>query len=340
MKKIITVLILIAFALVATSCEKENTARVAVLWSNISDTANLSDEFDNAMRFKSIKCVRYDAKGSETTLIRQAKEAIGNDSPALIVNCKYETTAVAVIALAKNAGIPVIFMASELSLETLSLYDKCYSVASDSTALYKTLGERIAKDVIKSYEKYDRNGDGNISYVAFGIAATAAITVNERLSEAGLPELMPIVHDPLKTEAENINSIFSDYNGSGDAPIELIITPDDNGIEELLLALREHGLNHKSLKTHFIPLYTVGASANAGQLADTDDEDKRTAYTVRDAVDDGFLSAAALEDDDTLAKTAARVLRNLLKDKDAFAKINKSLTPEGNKVSVKYTIYG
>jgi len=331
---------LIALTLTATSCEGKSTARVAVLWSNISDTANLSDEFDNAMRFKNIKYIRYDAKGSEAALIKQAQEAIGNGSPALIVNCRYDTTAAAVIALAKSAGIPVIFMASNVSAEALSLYDKCYSVASDSSALYETLGERIAKDVINRYEKYDQNGDGNISYVAFGFAATAAITINERLNEAGLPHLMPIAHDPLKTEAENITSIFSGYIGPSNPPVELIITPNDDAIEELLLALRDHGFNRKSPKTDLIPLYTVGASANAGKLIDTKDEEEREAYSVMSAIDDGFLSAAALEDDDTLAKTAARVLRNLLKDKDAFAKIDKSLTPEGNQVSVKYTIYG
>ena len=56
---------------------------------------------------------------------------------------------------------------------------------------------------------------------------------------------------------------------------ELILCDDDAYVPELLGALRRYHLNHEKLVTHSLPLYTVGITAPAGILLDSEDEKEK-----------------------------------------------------------------
>ena len=346
MKRIVLILLVIAMALSIVSCGAVNKNEVAVLWHDQSDdfTVALADAVDRGMYIENIKYEHYDAKGDASMQIQQAKDAIGAKAAALLVNTVLEATATEIVALAKEANIPVVFICSNISNEIISSYDKCAAVELDSNSLYETLGEKIASDLLDDYSSYDRNGDGKISYVAFGLSSASVSTINKKLTEKGKSELEAVNYDSLLSEADAIDALFKGYDGSGNkvnaTPVELILTDDDTCIEDLLLTLRSYELNYKKLVTHFIPLYTVGNAANAGDLIDSTVQEEKDAYSVMNAIDDGFLSASALEDDDTLAESAAKILRNFIKEKEVLKGISESIIDSDRKVVVEYTIYG
>ena len=346
MKRIVLILLVIAMALSVVSCGAINKNEVAVLWHNQSDdfTVSLADAVDRGMYIENIKYTHYDAKGDAIKQIAQAKDAIEADAAALLVNCQLETTAIAIVALAKEADIPVVFICSNVTDAVVSSYDKCAAVELNYESLYTALGEKIAEDLLKDYEKYDRNGDGKISYVALGLCGAAVPVVNEAFKADGKEDLVPVLYNPLQSASKIIEDLFKDYDGSGDevneTPVELIITDDDAYIEDLLLTMRNYELNYKKLVTHYIPLYTVGTAANAGDLIDSKVEEEKAAYSVMNAIDAGYLSASALEDDDTIAESAAQILRNFIKEKDVLDKIDEELVSGTRRVVVDYTIYG
>lgn len=348
MKRIIAILMLAAIVVSFASCGAINDTEVSVLWSDMSDEllASYADALDRGFYIENINHKDYDANGSAKTQLDQAKAAIDADAAALVVNATDLVTATAILGMAKDAGKPIVFLCNDIDLDSfLVSYDKCAIVNLDRATLYSALAEKVAADLLGNYDSYDRNDDGKISYCAFGAAAAVVPAINEKLAAANKPELVAdALHIALPTAAvtESINAIFKGYDGSGDAvnatPVELILTDDDGYIEELLLALRAYKLNHEKLVTHFIPLYTVGVAANAGKLINTKEEEERAAYSVMNTIDKGFVSAAALEDDDEIALSAAAIVRNFIKGNPALDKINADYIRDG-KVLVPYTIY-
>jgi len=358
MKRIIATLLLLTLAVLSfASCGAINKdGEVSVIWSDLSDEYlfTISDALDRAMYIENIRYAHYDAKGSDAEQIKLASDAVAGGAAALVASVTNEATAEALIEIAEAADIPMIFLCSkiELSDATVALYDKCVQVNVDKNSLNSSLAERIANDLIENYDGYDRNKDGKISYCSFG-STDAASAINAKLTEAGKSELL-LVKD--KLDAANvtaeINAIFAGYDGSGNevnaAPVELILTDDDAYIEELLLALRAYELNYQKLVTHFIPLYTVGIAANASVLEygeppqdiSQEEKEKRDAYSVMNTIDSGYVSAAALENDDELAITCARILRNFIKGNDITDGISDSYKITDGKLLVPFTVYG
>ncbi len=358
MKKIIATILLLTIAVLSfASCGAINKdGEVSVIWSDFSDEYlfTISDALDRAMYIENIKYTHYDAKGSEAEQIKLANDAVKGGAVALVASVTNDATAATLIGIAKAANIPMVFLCSgvELSDVTMALYDKCVQINVDNASLATSLAERIAGDLISNYDAYDRNDDGKISYCSFG-NMNAVSAINAKLKTEGKSELV-LVKDKLDTTkvTAEINSIFGDYDGSGneanETPVELILTDDDAYIEELLLALREYELNYQKLVTHFIPLYTVGIAANAAELEygkpaediSQDEKEKRDAYTVVNTIDAGFVSAAALENDDELALSCAKILSNFIKGKNATDGVTDAYKVSDKKILVPFTVYG
>ncbi len=349
MKKLFALLLLFTLLLSLAACGPINEGEVAVIFSDADDDflTEMQDALDRAMYLKNIRYRHYDAEGDPMTLLSLCDAAIEGGAPALVVNAPDSVTAGLVAAKAKEADIPLVFLCngSELIDMTLAGYEKCYAVNVDSTSLYKTLGEKVGEDLLADYEALDRNGDGRISYAAFGTSIGAVATVNEKLAKAEKPALVPgtaLATLPTEGVGASIRTIFAGYLGTGKevnaTPVELILTDDDAYLPELLLALRDFELNHEKLVTHSIPLYTVGIAANAGILLDSEDAEEKAAYSVMSTIDAGFVTAAALENDDELALAAATILSNLFKEKEATAGIADDYL-SGRLVLVPYTIY-
>lgn len=292
MKRLIALFILAATLLTMVSCGTINKTEVSILWGNMSDKsdADLANALDRTMYCQNIRYAHYDAEGKADKQIDQAKAAVDAGACALIVSPTDEITALAVLKIAKNADIAIIFLCDGSLLSLAENYDKCYYVSSDTDNVTKLYSKSIAKDILANYKDYDRDQNGEISYVAFGTSLALADEINaelkalkaEDLEKSKLFQKYKKVEDPKIVVSEkqifatslavteSIDIIFKDYDGSGDevnaTPTEIILTDSESYVVEMLLALRKYELNYEKLVTHSLPIYTFGYSSNASVL--------------------------------------------------------------------------
>jgi hypothetical protein len=115
--------------------------------------------------------------------------------------------------------------------------------------------------------------------------------------------------------------------------IELVITASDEDALEVLEKLQSIGYNSDRLKTHCIPLFTVGANADASAFTDTSqmtqEELAVLIYNAMNLVDAGRVAGTAMENYDGLAVAAASILGSFMKGEAV----------ENTAVLVPYTIY-
>lgn len=362
MKKLISILLILTLVLAFTPSCSINKGEVSVLWSNYSAErakkaecdelqATLADAFDRGAYIERIKHVDYDAQNSADKQLEQAQTALDGGASALVVYPTDAPTAASIVSKAKDKNVPVIFLCdNSLTVATIKVrlalvdYAKVAFVAIDTSSLAKVLGERISEDLIENYDDYDKNKDGAISYVSFGLSLVTDV-INEKLVEAGKKELVLAGATIFDIGiSETIDALFKEYSEAEEdkkvAPVELILSGDDSNVVTILLALRKYGFNHKQLVTHFIPFYTVGVSANAGELIDSTNEEEKAAYSVMNAIDNGFISGAALENDDEVALTLAKIIRNFLKENATMKDIEEQyLSEDGDLALIPYTTY-
>lgn len=353
MKRIIALVLVVALALTAMVSCSINDKEVAVIWSNQGDEYlfTVSDALDRALYIENIKYKHYDAEGSAKTQLALVEDAIKAGAPAIVLNPTDSITASAAIGKAKAAGVPIVLMCADAISEALvETYDKAYAVNVDSLSLGGVIGARIAKDLIENFEAYDRNGDEKISYITTDLIAPTFIdNIKDEIAKSEAekkPELVPAIVAPsLDGVGEYVENAFEGFEGIGkneavETRVELILSADDADLDDILLALRGYELNYQKLVTHFIPLYTVGTYANMGSLlSDSTRQEEKDAYSVLNVIDAGYVSCAAVEDDDGMATAAAAILRNLIKGEDALSGVVKEYVKD-KKVLVPYTIYG
>lgn len=350
MKRILCIFMILVMTLGLFSCAINDT-EIDVIWSDLEDDylATIADAVDRGMYIKNIKYRHVDSEGDAAKQLSQVDAALEKNN-IVVVSATDPVTAIAIVEKARAKEATVIFLCCDVAKATVDSYEKCYYVDVDARSVFEVLGERIAADLVADYDKYDRNKDGKISYLAFGDASLLALNVskiNEKLKAAGKPELVFYdAENPAKTVlttdiGATVSEIFAEYTDENKNTPELILSQDDAEIEPLLLALRSNELdyNNTKLTTHFIPLYTVGISANCGNLIPDKKEEERAAYSVMNAIDNGFVSAAALENDDEIAICLASLLEGWIKGEDAYAEIDADLI-DGRCISVPYTIYG
>ena len=292
MKKIIALFILAATLLTMVSCGAINKSEVSILWGDQSDKSSfdLANALDRTMYSQNIKYAHYDAKGDAKKQIDQAKGAVEAGACALVVSPTDAITAMAILKIAKDADIPIIFLCDGTLLSLAEDYDKCYYVSSDTANVFKLYSKSIAMDILANYEDYDRDENGEISYVAFGTSLALVDDINAELAALKAKDLeksklfqkykkvddpkivvseKQILANPLAV-TESIDLIFNDYDGSGNkvnaTPTEIILTDSESYIVDMLLALRKYELNYKKLVTHSLPIYTFGYSSNASVL--------------------------------------------------------------------------
>ena len=162
-----------------TACGgRERTADIHVFYYTYSDTyiSTVRAALDRRLSEAGISYQDYDANNSQTTQTEQVQTAITKGAKVLLVNVVTtgsDDAAVGIVALAKNAGIPVIFFNREVSDSIVNSYDACAYVGTDATEAGLLQGDMIGDYLVKHYEKTDLNGDGKISYVTFHVAYTS-----------------------------------------------------------------------------------------------------------------------------------------------------------------------
>ena len=178
MKKIIAMLlaVVLCFGLVACGGNGGNEAKaggeVAVFWYTFGDTylssvrAAMNEAFDAA----GIKYLDYDANNNQTTQTEQIQTAITKGASALVVNivdASSDDATQAILYMAKEAGLPIVFFNRSVSEEIVSSYDKAAYVGTDYTMAGHMQGKMIGDFVLANYDDIDINGNGVISYVMF-----------------------------------------------------------------------------------------------------------------------------------------------------------------------------
>ncbi len=340
MKKFIAIALIAVIALGLVACGAVNDAEVSILWSGdgqVKVPNSLINAMERAMYIENIFYKHYGANGDQAAQTKQAEDALNAGCAALVVELVDASAAQAIVDAAKAKNVPVIFINRDVDSAVVSSYEKCVTVQTAAASLSKVQGELIASALINekkgTYEKgVDRNGDGKVSYAASGDVTLTVEVVNAALASLGLPAL-----EAVEGTLDTIIGTFTEDVVAA----ELIITADDTSAQTALVALQAKGYNKDRLKTHCIPMFTVGDTADYKALvlagrpegAHKDDNvqsyfmsmqhilDLRTVeesdlasllYTTGNVIGDGRIAGSAIVDYDNIAVSAADALATLL----------------------------
>lgn len=105
-----------------------------------------------------------DGKNQQDIQMDQLQQFIEEDYDALAVNLVDRSAASKVIAVTKEANIPVVFYNRQPVQEDMARWNRIYYVGTDGEQAGVIQGEIIA-DYIKGHAEVDKNGDGVIQYV-------------------------------------------------------------------------------------------------------------------------------------------------------------------------------
>ena len=293
-KKIISLLLCIILALpLFSSCgTKDSSADVHVFYYTYSDPyiSTVRSALDSALNRAGIKYQDHDSNNNQTTQTEQIQTAITKGAKLLVVNIVTtgsDDAASGIVALAKNAGVPVIFFNREVSDSVVKSYDKCAFVGTDAAEAGKLQGDMIGNYLVDNFEKTDLNGDGQISYVLFmgekgnneAIYRTqySVENANAKLSAAGKKALK--FYDPSNNDKylldregkwsaqaanEYMTTLLSSHSTANKNMVELVICNNDGMAEGAISALNAAGYNTGSGTT--IPVFGVDATSAAKEL--------------------------------------------------------------------------
>ena len=352
MKKLMAVILTLAFALGLTACGggsgSSTNGEVSVFYYTYSDTyiSSVRSAMDKLLTDAGLKYQNYDANGNQTTQTEQVTTALAKGSKLLIVNVVdtgSNDAAQNIIDQAKAKDVPVIFFNRSVEESVVTSYDKCVFVGTDYEMAGHMHGEMIGKYLVENYDKLDLNGDGKISYVMFkgqegnmeAIARTqyGVEDANKVLKEAGKPELEFY-------DASNKNKYLVDQNGTWSSAaatdymgtilaqyseanknmVELVIANNDEMALGAVSALQTAGYNKEGTKA--IPVFGVDATDAA-----------------KSAVNSGAMVGTIKQDADGMAKAITTITQNFFADKNALDSIDSENLVGKWRVNIPYATY-
>ena len=319
MKKIIAMLLALAMVLSLAACGGAPAAKadgeVAVFWYTFGDTylSSVRAAMNEAFAAAGVKYQDYDANNSQTTQTEQIQTAITKGASALVVNivdASSDDATQAILDMAKNANLPIVFFNRSVSEAIVSSYDKAAYVGTDYTMAGHMQGKMIGDYVLANYDALDLNADGSISYVMFkgqeGNMEADARTqfgvedADAVLTAAGKPAL--VFYDDANAAKylldqngawsaaqgqEHMQTLLSKYNVDNGNMVELVIANNDDMALGAISALQAAGFNTEG-KT-YIPVFGVDATDAAKEKI----ADKSMTGTIKqDAV--GMANAVVL----------------------------------------------
>ena len=352
MKKLMAVILTLAFALGLTACGggsgSSSNGEVSVFYYTYSDTyiSSVRSAMDKLLTDAGLKYQNYDANGNQTTQTEQVTTALAKGSKLLIVNVVdtgSNDAAQNIIDQAKAKNVPVIFFNRSVEESVVTSYDKCVFVGTDYEMAGHMQGEMIGKYLVENYNKLDLNGDGKISYVMFkgqegnmeAIARTqyGVEDANKVLKKAGKPELEFY-------DASNKNKYLVDQNGTWSSAaatdymgtilaqyseanknmVELVIANNDEMALGAVSALQTAGYNKEGTKA--IPVFGVDATDAA-----------------KSAVNSGAMVGTIKQDADGMAKAITTITQNFFADKNALDSIDSENLVGKWRVNIPYATY-
>lgn len=352
MKKLMAVILTLAFALGLTACGggsgSSSNGEVSVFYYTYSDTyiSSVRSAMDKLLTDAGLRYQNYDANGNQTTQTEQVTTALAKGSKLLIVNVVdtgSNDAAQNIIDQAKAKNVPVIFFNRSVEESVVTSYDKCVFVGTDYEMAGHMQGEMIGKYLVENYDKLDLNGDGKISYVMFkgqegnmeAIARTqyGVEDANKVLKKAGKPELEFY-------DASNKNKYLVDQNGTWSSAaatdymgtilaqyseanknmVELVIANNDEMALGAVSALQTAGYNKEGTKA--IPVFGVDATDAA-----------------KSAVNSGAMVGTIKQDADGMAKAITTITQNFFADKNALDSIDSENLVGKWRVNIPYATY-
>ena len=351
MKKIIAMLLALAMVLSLAACggapAEKADGEVAVFWYTFGDTylSSVRAAMNEAFAAAGVKYQDYDANNSQTTQTEQIQTAITKGASALVVNivdASSDDATQAILDMAKNANLPIVFFNRSVSEAIVSSYDKAAYVGTDYTMAGHMQGKMIGDYVLANYDALDLNADGSISYVMFkgqeGNMEADARTqfgvedADAVLTAAGKPAL--VFYDEANAAKylldqngawsaaqgqEHMQTLLSKYNVDNGNMVEVVIANNDDMALGAISALQAAGFNTEG-KT-YIPVFGVDATDAAKEKI----ADKSMTGTIKqDAV--GMANAVVL------------IAQNLVAGKGTFDGVTGDL--EGTwRINIPYAPY-
>lgn len=291
---ILTVVMLLGCLAALSGCggSSSSTADVHVFYYTYSDVyiSSVRAALDKELEAKNISFQDYDANANQTVQTEQVQTAITKGAKMIIVNLVNtgsDDAANGIVSLAKNAGIPLVFFNREVTNEVVNSYDKCAFVGTDAAEAGHLQGEMIGEYLTANYDKYDLNGDGEISYIMFkgeegnneaiyrtqysvedaNKILTAAGKKELKFYDAGNPNKYLVDKNGQWSAAaanEYMTTALTSYSDSKNNMIEMVICNNDNMAEGAITALNVAGYNTGSGKS--IPVFGVDATDAAKSL--------------------------------------------------------------------------
>ncbi len=351
MKKVLAVLLTLAFALGLTACGSSggsDKGEVSVFYYTYSDTyiSSVRSAMDKLLTNAGLKYQNYDANGNQTTQTEQVTTALAKGSKLLIVNVVdtgSNDAAQNIVDQAKAQNVPVVFFNRSVDESVVSSYDKCVFVGTDYEMAGHMQGEMIGKYLVENYDKLDLNGDGKISYVMFkgqegnmeAIARTqyGVEDANKVLKEAGKPELEfydasnknKYLVDQNGTwssaaATDYMSTILAQYSESSKNMVELVIANNDDMALGAVSALQTAGYNKEGTKA--IPVFGVDATDAA-----------------KSAVNSGAMVGTIKQDADGMASTIVSITQNFFADKSALDGLDSENLVGNWRVNIPYHTY-
>ena len=335
----------------AISCGKKKSADVHVFYYTYSDTyiSTVRSALDKALTNAGVSYQDHDSNNNQTTQTEQIQTAITKGAKLLVVNIVTtgsDDAASSIVALAKDAGIPVIFFNREVSDSVVKSYDKCAFIGTDATESGKLQGDMIGDYVVKNFDKVDLNGDGQISYVLFmgekgnneAIYRTkySVENANKKLTAAGKKELK--FYDPSNPDKylldrdgkwsaqaanEYMTTLLSSHSTANKNMVELIICNNDGMAEGAISALNAAGYNTGKSGSVTIPVFGVDATSAAKELIRT-----------------GKMAGTIKQDAEGMAQAILKSVQNGINGKALFDSMSDyNIDANVAKLRIPYAVY-
>ena len=343
---IISMTSLLLINLVSCGDKMDDNADVHVFYYTYSDPyiSTVRASLDKTLNSAGVRYQDHDSNNNQTT-----QTAITKGAKLLVVNIVTtgsDDAAKGIIALAKNAGIPLIFFNREVSDEAVKSYDKCAFIGTDAKEAGMLQGDMIGDYVVKNFDAIDLNDDGEISYVLFmgekgnneAIYRTqySVENANKKLEAAGKKPLK--FYDSANTDKylldrdgkwsaqaanEYMTTILSSHSTTSKNMVELIICNNDGMAEGAISALNSAGYNTGAEGSTTIPVFGVDATSAAKEL-----------------IKDGKMTGTIKQDGDAMAKAIEKAVENGLNSKALFDGMSDYTVDEGvAKLRIPYAVY-
>ncbi len=322
---------------------------VGVFYYNFADVyiTSVRSNMDKMLTDLGVKFQNFDGNNNQSNQLDQINTAITNGMNLLIVNIVETSSPDAAqnaVEAAKKAGIPIIFFNREVANEVVNSYDKCAFVGTDAAEAGHMQGKLIAEVLLKDFDKYDLNKDGEISYVMFkgqeGNAEAefrtqfAVEDADKMLTEAGKKPLkfynsansskyLVDQNGAWSSQAatDYMTTILAEYTEANKNMVELVIANNDGMAEGAISALQTAGYNKGDEK--MIPVFGVDAVDSAKAL-----------------IKANKMTGTIMQDAEGMAKTITALVKNVkdganLMDNTGDFNVDKNVA----KIRVPYGVY-